>query len=73
VGVPDPGLGEEVLAWVRPRPGATLTVEQVRLYCLQRLARFKVPKYIRFADSFPLTVDGKTEKSRLREQAIAEM
>jgi fatty-acyl-CoA synthase len=73
VGVPDPGLGEEVLAWVRARPCAALTAEQVRLYCLQRMARFKVPKYVRFADSFPTTANGKVEKPRLREQARTDL
>jgi fatty-acyl-CoA synthase len=72
VAVPDPGLGEEVLAWVRVRPGAALTAEQVRLYCLQRMARFKVPKYVRFAETFP-TANGKADKGRLREQALAEI
>lgn len=73
VGVPSRKYGEEVMAWVRPRPGAGVNEETLKQYCLERLARFKVPKYWRFVETFPMTVTGKVQKYRLREMAITEL
>jgi fatty-acyl-CoA synthase len=73
VGVPDPEYGEHVLACIRPVPGASVTEDDVRAYCDGRIAYFKVPYYIQFVDAFPMTVSGKIQKFKIREQAISEL
>lgn len=73
VGVPDPEYGEHVLACIRPAPGAGVTEDDVRTYCDGRIAYFKVPYYIQIVDAFPMTVTGKIQKYRIREQAISEL
>jgi fatty-acyl-CoA synthase len=70
IGVPSRKYGEEVMAWVRPAPGHRCTEAELTAYCRGRLASFKVPRYWRFVDSFPMTVTGKIQKFRLRELAI---
>ncbi|HMF13795.1 MAG TPA: AMP-binding protein, partial [Gemmataceae bacterium] len=71
VGLPDERTGEEVAAWIRLQPGATLTEEGVRDYCRDRIAHFKVPRYVAFVDEYPTTVTGKVQKFRLREIGVA--
>jgi fatty-acyl-CoA synthase len=66
-------FGEEVAAAVRLKPGASMNPEDARELCRERLARFKVPKFIRFVDAFPLTASGKIQKFRLREQHEAQL
>ncbi len=73
IGVPDERYGEELMVWVKLRPGATLTEEEVRDYCRGHIAHFKVPRYVRFVDEFPMTVTGKVQKYLMREQALAEL
>jgi fatty-acyl-CoA synthase len=73
IGVPNERYGEEVMAWVRARPESALTGEALRLFCTDRIAKFKIPAYWRFVDSFPMTVTGKVQKFRMREMAIAEL
>jgi fatty-acyl-CoA synthase len=68
-GVPDSKMGEEIMAWVKPRAGATLSADDVRNFCRGRIAHFKVPRYVRFIDEFPMTVTGKVQKFRMREMA----
>jgi fatty-acyl-CoA synthase len=70
VGVPDPHYGEELCAWIRLREGVPLGVEDIRDLCRDRLAHFKVPKYILFVEEFPMTVTGKVQKFRMVEQSI---
>jgi fatty-acyl-CoA synthase len=70
IGVPSRKYGEEVMAWVRPRPGATLKEQELTTYCRSRLSAFKVPRYWRFVETFPMTVTGKIQKYRLRQMAI---
>jgi fatty-acyl-CoA synthase len=70
IGVPDQRYGEELMAWVRLRPGATLTVGDVDTYCRGRIARHKIPRYVHVTDEFPMTVTGKVQKYKMREQAI---
>ncbi len=72
VGLPDAKLGETVLAWIRLRGGETATEEEIREFCRGRIAHFKIPQYIRLVDSFPMTVTGKVQKFRIREQEIRE-
>jgi len=70
VGLPDVKLGEAVLAWIRLKAGEAATEDEVRAFCRGRIAHFKIPQYIRFVDSFPMTVTGKIQKFRIREQEI---
>jgi fatty-acyl-CoA synthase len=67
VGVPDPKYGEELCAWIKLKPGRTLDEDTVRAFCKSQLAHFKVPRYIRFTDTFPQTVTGKIQKFKIRE------
>jgi fatty-acyl-CoA synthase len=73
VGVPDIRMGEEVMAWIVIREGATVSEDEIRTYCRERMAGFKVPRYVKFVDSFPMTVTGKIQKFRMREMAIKEL
>jgi fatty-acyl-CoA synthase len=73
IGVPDERYGEELMAWVIPRPGANLTDAEVKEYCRGKIAHFKVPRYVKFVDSYPMTVTGKVQKFKMREQAIDEL
>jgi fatty-acyl-CoA synthase len=70
VGVPDARYGEELCAWVIVRAGASLDEDAVREYCRGRLAHFKVPRYVIFADEFPMTITGKVQKFKMRETSI---
>ena len=73
IGVPDLKYGEELCAWVRMREGQTLTIEEVREFCQGRIAHYKVPRYLRISDEFPLTVTGKVQKFKMREVSIDEL
>jgi fatty-acyl-CoA synthase len=73
VGVPDRRLGEELLAWVKLRNGHQATEDELRRFCRQSLAHFKVPHYWKFVENFPTTVTGKIQKFKIREQAIEEL
>jgi len=70
VGLPDARLGEAVLAWIKLKAGERMTDDEVRDYCRGQIAHFKIPQYIRFVDAFPMTVTGKVQKFRIREQEI---
>jgi fatty-acyl-CoA synthase len=72
IGVPDERYGEAVCAWVILRDGAELDADGLQEFCRGRIARFKIPRYVRFVDAFPLTVTGKVQKFRMRELEIAE-
>ncbi|MCY1043046.1 AMP-binding protein [Corallococcus sp. bb12-1] len=73
IGVPSVKYGEEVMAWVRLKSGATLTVETLTAYCTGRISTFKIPRHWKFVDSFPMTVTGKVQKFRMREVSVAEL
>ena len=73
IGVPSERYGEEVMAWVRLRPGETVTETELAAFCRGRIASFKVPRYWKFVDEFPTTVTGKVQKFRMREMAIADL
>ena len=73
IGVPSERYGEEVMAWVKLRDGATITEEELSAACQGQIATFKIPRYWKFVDSFPMTVTGKIQKYRMREIAIAEL
>ncbi|WP_298669915.1 AMP-binding protein [uncultured Methanofollis sp.] len=73
IGVPDPKYGEELMAWVKPKNGQTLTKEDIVGFCTGQIARFKIPRYYKFVDTFPMSVTGKIQKFKMREMAIAEL
>ncbi len=73
IGVPDVKYGEELCAWVTLRPGGDLTAEQVREFCAGKIAHYKIPRYVRVTESFPMTVTGKVQKFKMRETSIAEL
>ena len=72
-GVPDPKFGEEIIAWISVKPGAELSEEAVKEFCRGQIAHFKVPRYIRFGEDFPMTVTGKVQKFKMREISIEEL
>ena len=70
IGVPDAKYGEELMAWVRMRPGATpMTAEALREFCLGKLAHYKIPRYVYITNEFPMTVTGKVRKVEMRERS----
>ena len=73
VGVPDERLGEEVMAWVIAREGATVDEDELREYCRGKIARYKIPRYVASCGEFPMTVTGKIQKHKLRDQAIEKL
>jgi fatty-acyl-CoA synthase len=73
IGVPDVKYGEELCAWVRLREGATLDAASLREFCMGKLAHYKVPRYVRVTDEFPMTVTGKVQKFKMRETSIEEL
>jgi fatty-acyl-CoA synthase len=74
IGVPDEKYGEELMAWVRLRPDAEpLTAETLRAFCTGKLAHYKIPRYIKIVEEFPMTVTGKIRKVEMRQVAVDEL
>jgi fatty-acyl-CoA synthase len=73
IGVPDDRYGEEICAWVKLRPGVSASEEEIRAFCRDQIAHYKVPRYIKFVDEFPMTVTGKIQKFIMRERMISEL
>jgi len=73
IGVPSARYGEEVMAWVQPKPQAQLDPDGLTAFCRGTIATFKIPRYWKIVDSFPMTVTGKIQKFRMREMAAAEL
>jgi fatty-acyl-CoA synthase len=73
VGVPDAKYGEAVCACIRLRAGMTASGEEIREFCRGQIAHYKVPRYVRFVDSFPLTISGKVQKYLIREHLRTEL
>jgi fatty-acyl-CoA synthase len=73
IGVPDERYGEELMAWVVLRPGTSVTEDEVREFCRGKIARFKIPRYVKVVEEFPMTVTGKVQKFKMREAAIEEL
>lgn len=73
IGVPDGKYGEEVMAWVKLVDGQQLDEEALRAFCQGRIAHYKVPRYVKFVDDFPMTVTGKIQKFKMRETATQEL
>ena len=73
IGVPDEKYGEAIMAWVMLKPGEQVTEEELRDYCKGNIAHYKIPRYIKFVTSFPMTVTGKVQKYQMREQSTEEL
>jgi fatty-acyl-CoA synthase len=73
IGVPSEKYGEEVMAWVKARPGVALTEAELVAFCSGKIATFKIPRYWKFVEDFPLTVTGKVQKFRMREVSVSEL
>ncbi len=73
IGVPDEKYGEEIMAWVRLTKGQTATIDEIRDYCRGQIAHYKIPRYVKFVDAFPMTVTGKIQKYLMRQQSVAEL
>ncbi len=72
VGVPDTKYGEELCAWVKLKPGASAAAEEIQSFCKGQIAHYKIPRYIKFVDNFPMTVTGKVQKFLMREETVKE-
>ena len=73
VGVPDQKYGEELCAWVQVKPGTSANAEEVQSFCKGQIAHYKIPRYIKFVDAFPMTVTGKVQKFIMRDAMIKEL
>jgi fatty-acyl-CoA synthase len=73
IGVPSEKYGEEVMAWVKCKPGVELTAEQLVAHCTGKIATFKIPRHWKFVDGFPMTVTGKVQKFRMREVSVQDL
>jgi fatty-acyl-CoA synthase len=73
IGVPDAKYGEELCAWVRLKPDQAATPEEIREFCKGQIAHYKIPRYVKFVDGFPMTVTGKIQKYLMREQMKKEL
>ena len=73
IGVPDRKYGEELCAWIRLKADQTCTDEEIRQFCQGQIAHYKIPRYVKFVDAFPMTVTGKIQKYLMREQARKEL
>jgi fatty-acyl-CoA synthase len=73
VGVPDSRYGEELCAWIIAKPGQSVTEDDIRAFCQGQIAHYKVPRYIRFVEAFPMTVTGKIQKFKIRETMMQQL
>jgi fatty-acyl-CoA synthase len=73
IGVPSKAYGEEIMAWVKLKPGTEATAEDVQNFCRGRISHYKIPRYVKFVDSFPMTVTGKIQKFLMRQQSIEDL
>jgi len=72
-GVPDRKFGEQVMAAIVVKKGMAMTEEEVKEFCKGKIANYKIPRYVKFVDSYPMTASGKIQKFKLREMAIREL
>ena len=73
IGVPDAKYGEEIMAWVKLKEGESMEADEIKEYCKGNIAHFKIPRYIKFTQDFPMTVTGKIRKVEMREVSIKEL
>ena len=71
--MPDAKYGEELCAWVVLKPGETADQEEIRDFCRGQIAHYKIPRYVKFVEAFPMTVTGKAQKFVMREQMTGEL
>ena len=71
--LPDARLGEEIMAWIKVKPGEQVTAEELQAFCKGQIAHYKVPRYFKFVDAFPMTVTGKIQKFQMRQQSTEEL
>ena len=73
IGVPDEKYGEELCAWIKLREGESAGADEIKDFCKGQIAHFKVPRYIEFVEAFPMTVTGKIQKFKMREETIEKL
>jgi fatty-acyl-CoA synthase len=73
IGLPDAKYGEEIMAWVQLKSGEQSSSEEIRTFCQGKIAHYKIPRYVKFVDGFPMTVTGKIQKFLMRQQSIDEL
>ncbi len=73
VGLPDVKYGEELCAWIKLKPGENATEDEIRGFCKGQIAHYKIPRYVKFVDAFPMTVTGKVQKFMMREHMVKEL
>ena len=73
IGVPDVKYGEQICAWVKLKEGEQATEDEIREYCRGKIASFKIPRYVRFVDEFPMTITGKVQKFKMRDTSVDEL
>jgi len=73
IGVPDMKYGEELVAWVKLKNGSTVTTDEIKAFCKGKIAHYKIPRYIKFTDEFPMTISGKIQKYKMREISTKEL
>jgi fatty-acyl-CoA synthase len=73
VGVPDPRYGEELCAWIKLKPGSTAGTDEIQGFCRGQIAHYKIPRYIKFVEEFPMTVTGKVQKFVMRDETMREL
>jgi len=73
IGVPDSKYGEEIMAWIKLKENTAATTDEIKTFCKGSIAHFKIPRYYKFTDSFPMTVTGKIRKIEMRATSIQEL
>ena len=73
VGVPDERVGEELCVWIKLKHGQQMTADEVKEFCKGKIAYFKVPRYVKFVDSFPINATGKVQKFKMQEQMAKDL
>jgi fatty-acyl-CoA synthase len=73
IGVPDQKYGEEIMAWIKLKEGEEASADEIKEFCKGRIAHFKIPRYIKFTDDFPMTVTGKIRKVEMRKMSVEEL
>jgi fatty-acyl-CoA synthase len=73
IGVPDEKYGEEIMAWIKLKEGEEASADEIKEFCKGRIAHFKIPRYIKFTDDFPMTVTGKIRKVEMRKMSVEEL
>jgi fatty-acyl-CoA synthase len=73
IGVPDVQYGEEIMAWIVPKEGETITEDEIKTYVKEHMAKHKTPKYVKFVSEFPMNAAGKILKYKMREMSVEEL